>query len=107
VKHDRPTPVELVEAVREFLEAEILPVLENHRLRFRAIVAANALAIAGRELEAAAAGGDDDELAELTRRIRAGDPPEDAVARLKSHVAAKLEITNPNYLERYERGGGG
>jgi hypothetical protein len=48
--HDRPTPAELIEAVRRFLEADLLPTLTDARLRFQTLVAANTLAIAGREL---------------------------------------------------------
>ncbi len=48
--HDRPTPQELAEAVREFLQDEILPILDDHRLKFRTIVAINGLGIAEREL---------------------------------------------------------
>ena len=48
---DRPGPAELAEAVREFLESEVLPTVEDSRLRFRVLVAANALAIAQRDLE--------------------------------------------------------
>lgn len=48
--NDRPTAAELVEAVRGFLEAELVPALGDARLRFQALVAANVLAIAGREL---------------------------------------------------------
>ena len=99
---DRPTAPELIEATREFLEGEILPSLADRRLRFRTLVAINALGIAKRELESTA--GDElsnDELAELGRRIRAGDVPEGALRQLKRHVAAKLRIANPGYLERY------
>ena len=46
---DRPNASELATAVREFLEAEILPVLTDHRLRFRTLVAMNALSIVERE----------------------------------------------------------
>jgi hypothetical protein len=42
--NDRPTPAELAEAVREFLEREILPILEDDRLRFRTVVASTAWA---------------------------------------------------------------
>jgi hypothetical protein len=73
------------------------------RARFRTLVAVNALRIAQRELESRA---DDelspDELAELARRIRAGDVPEGTLELLKRHVAAKLRIASPRYLERYE-----
>ena len=40
---DRPSASELVEATREFLEQEVLPTLADQRLRFRALVAINAL----------------------------------------------------------------
>lgn len=99
---DRPTASELVEATREFLEREVLPAAEDGRLRFRTLVAINALGIAQRELEAAV----EDvltpaEAAELASRIRAGDVPDGALALLKRHVAAKLRISNPRYLARY------
>jgi len=47
---DRPTVQELLAAVRGFLEGEVVPQLEGPR-RFHALVAANVLAIVGRELE--------------------------------------------------------
>ena len=50
MQHDRPTPQELAEAVREFLQDEILPILDDHRLKFRTLVAINGLGIAEREL---------------------------------------------------------
>jgi phosphotransferase system HPr-like phosphotransfer protein len=95
--HDRPTPAELAEAAHEFLESEILPTLTDHRLRFRTLVAVNGLGILQRELESAEEDGADAE--ELVRRIRADDPP--PLALLKEHVAAKLRVANPRYLERY------
>ena len=98
--HDRPDAAELVEAVHEFLEHEILPALDEHRLRFRTRVAMIALAIARREL---GGGGDGPafDAAELARQIRAGTPPPDALPLLKAHVAAKLRVASPGYLERY------
>ena len=98
-EQDRPSAAELAEAVREFLEAEILPVLADHRLRFRTLVAMNALGIVERET----AGPEPDDAAdrELARRIRAGEVGVEALPRLKDAVAAKLEISNPRYLERY------
>jgi hypothetical protein len=100
---DRPTALELVEAVTEFLSTEVLPAATDHRLKFRTLVALNALGIATRELSAsntvllAPA-----EVAELARRIRAGDVSDDALPLLKEHVAEKLRISNPGYLEKYE-----
>ena len=99
---DRPTVLELLEAVEEFLSSEVLPTLDDQRLKFRTLVAMNALGIARRELEADEPGLGEEELRELARRIRAGDVPADAHAILKEHVAAKLRISNPQYLERYE-----
>ena len=99
---DRPTALELLEAVEEFLSSEMLPTLDDQRLKFRTLVAMNALGIARRELEADEPGLGEDELRELARRVRAGDVPAYAHAVLKEHVAAKLRISNPQYLERYE-----
>jgi hypothetical protein len=99
---DRPTAPELVEAVFEFLSGELLPTLDDHRMKFRTLVAMNALAIARRELEAGTEWPSEEELRELARRIRAGDVDGDLHARLKEHVAAKLRISNPVYLDRYE-----
>src|ERR671914_707866 len=99
---DRPTPAELIEAVHEFLDGEVLPSATDHRLKFRTLVAMNALGIARRELEADEPDLSADELAELARRIRAGDVPPDAHALLKEHVAAKLRVSNPTYLDKYE-----
>jgi Domain of unknown function (DUF6285) len=50
---DRPTAVELLAAVKHFLEHEVLPAVhDDHRLRFRTLIAANALTILQRELSA-------------------------------------------------------
>ena len=100
---DRPTALELLEAVTEFLSTEVLPATTDHRQRFRTLVALNALGIAYRELQ----GGQDfvltdEEVGEMARRIRAGDVRDDDHARLKEHVAAKLRVSNPAHLERYE-----
>jgi hypothetical protein len=48
--NDRPTAAELIDAVRGYLEKELLPALTDPRLRFQTLVAANVLAVAGREL---------------------------------------------------------
>ena len=125
---DRPDAGELTAAVREFIDTEILPTLDDPRLRFRALVAANGLGILERELafgpalvrrevEALARllgrpGAIPDDLAELrdrarelnrelSRRIRAADPPEGTLAHLKATVADKLRVASPRYLERY------
>jgi Domain of unknown function (DUF6285) len=100
---DRPNALELLEAVNEFVAAEVLPLMEDHRMKFRTLVALNALGIAYRELSAAEdEGSNEDELRDLARRIRAGGVPDDALPVLKEHVAAKLRISNPRHLEKYE-----
>jgi hypothetical protein len=98
---DRPTAPELLEAVTEFLSSEILPTLADHRLKFRTLVALNALGIACREIESPSEGRTQDELHNLAERIRSGDVREDDLTVLKEHVANKLRISNPGYLDRY------
>ena len=49
---DRPEAREMVEAVAGFLQGEVVPALADPRLRFRARVAANMLAVVARELGA-------------------------------------------------------
>ena len=97
---DRPDASELIEAVFEFLAEEVLPNAPDHRAKFRTLVAMNALGIARRELESNELFPSQDELRELARRIRAGGQADPA--ELKAHVAAKLRISNPAYLEMYK-----
>lgn len=100
---DRPTAAELVEAVAEFLAEEVLPAADDHRLKFRTLVALNALAIASRELAASNnLSLSDEEVTQLAHHIREGEVNEQTLPLLKEHVAAKLRISNPAYLERYE-----
>jgi hypothetical protein len=97
---ERPTAQELTEAIQEFLGGEILPTLTDQRLRFRMLVAMNALSIVYRELTALPV-EDDSELRELAARIRRGDVPPGALGRVKSHVEGRLRIASPRYLEAY------
>jgi hypothetical protein len=100
---DRPTAPELIDAVHEFLGGELLLTLDDHRLKFRTLVAMNALVIARRELEATNnLLLSHEDATDLARRIRAGEPPANALPLLKAHVAAKLRISNPGYLAKYE-----
>jgi hypothetical protein len=96
---DRPTAAELAESVREFLETEVLPGLDDHRLRFRTLVAMNALGMVEREVAAPPADRTAD--AELARRIRSGQVGVEVLPQLREAVAAKLRLSNPRYLERY------
>ena len=99
---DRPNALELIEAVTEFLAEEVLPAATDHRQKFRTLVALNALGIAYRELQGDEERMGEQELAELARRIRGGDVDDEMLPLLKEHVAAKLRISNPAYLEKYE-----
>jgi hypothetical protein len=97
---ERPTAQELAEAIQEFLGGEILPTLTDHRLRFRMLVAMNALSIVYRELEALPV-EDDSELRELARKIRAGEVPPGTLRRVTDDVEARLRIASPQFLENY------
>jgi hypothetical protein len=97
---DRPTPDELAEAIEEFVAGEILPTLEDPRLRFRTLVALNALGIVRRELTRLPR-EDGAEQRELAARIRADDVPSGTLARVKARVAERLRIDSPRYLDRY------
>ena len=96
---ERPTPQELAEAIEEFLAGEILPTLADPRLRFRTLVALNALGIVRRELEGLPP-EDDAAQRELAARIRSGEVPAGTLARVKADVEARLRIDSPAYLER-------
>ena len=109
--HDVPTATQLVEAVREFMEGDVMEATEG-RVRFHARVAVNVLRMVERELalgdaqaaahrEALARVGVADE-SELAAAIRAGaldDRRAEVVEVLRRTVRAKLEVANPRYLE--------
>jgi uncharacterized protein DUF6285 len=98
---ERPTAAELAEAILEFLGGEILPTLDDQRLRFRMLVAMNALSIVYRELERLPP-ADDAEQRALAAQIRAGDVPPGTLGRVKPHVVDRLRIASPRYLEQYD-----
>ena len=97
---ERPNARELAAAVYEFLEWEILPVIEDQRLRFRTLVAMNALSIVVRESPEPAPPDPAD--VEIARRIRAGDVREDDLVALSHKVRERLLVASPDYLERYQ-----
>lgn len=97
---ERPTPEELAEAIEEFLAGEILPTLDDHRLRFRLLVALNALGIVRRELTKLPA-EDDAGQGELAARIRAGDVPDGTLALVTAGVEERLRTASPRYLDGY------
>jgi hypothetical protein len=69
---DGPSAAELVVAVREHIEREILPGLTNPKLRFQTLVAAHVLSVVEREMTAGA-GPLQAELSSL--RALDGEPP--------------------------------
>ena len=124
---DRPDAAELLEAVAEFLFADVREWAPREK-RFQVLVAANVCAVVARELRA----GDeplredlalfrellgeppsepsDDELAdevgrareELARMIRSGELDarlDELSERLRDHVRRKLEVARPGYDE--------
>ncbi|MCP2342329.1 DUF6285 domain-containing protein [Actinomadura rupiterrae] len=109
--HDVPGPGELVAAVREFLERDVLAGLDG-RTRFHALVAINTLGIVERELDHGREHADrhrarlrelgfpDD--ASLAAAIREG-ACDDRYVQLKDAltemVRDKLAVANPGYTE--------
>jgi hypothetical protein len=114
---DKPTATELLEAVREFLEKDILPEMKGGKA-FHTRVAVNVLGIVGRELaqgpacdaqehaELRALLGHDGAIPELVKELaeRIRDGALDArrtevMAHVRKTVENKLRIANPAYLE--------
>jgi len=113
---DRPTAAQLVTAVREFLEGDVMAATDG-RVHFHTRVAVNVLNTVARELElgdrfateerrraAALLGHDGDADAlerELAAAIRSGaldDGAEAVRAHVRATVREKLLIANPGYL---------
>ena len=108
--HGRPTAIELVEAVREFLERDVMTSTEG-RVQFHARVAVNVLGMVEREITegAAQAAAHADGLARLgvadeaalAAAIRDGSLDErldEVRAFVRDTVEAKLRVANPKYL---------
>jgi hypothetical protein len=113
--HDRPDALELIASAREFLTTEINAAAED-RLRYLTRVAANALAIAERQLRM-----QPDQLvghaerltnlgvvsnAELAEAIRGGSLSADWGTTLEmvfTDVVEKVRVVNPGYLAEADR----
>lgn len=108
--HDAPSAGQLVEAVREWLERDVLPATEG-RLHYHARVAMNALSIVERELEVSEAQrdahldrlallgvADDSELAAGIRSGRFDDRMDEVRELVWQSVRDKLVVANPKYL---------
>jgi hypothetical protein len=108
--HDRPTAAELLEALHEWMERDLLPGVDG-RLQFHTRVAINMIDIVRRELEL----GPDQEVqqqevlssfgmndeAELAAAIREGSFDSNLVEvlnRLRPVVEDKVRVANPRYL---------
>ena len=108
--HDVPTAGELVEAVREYLERDVMTQTEG-RLQFHARVAVNVLKMVEREIELGAAQASAHEARlttlgvssekELSAAISSGaldDRLDEVVAVVRATVRDKLAVANPRYL---------
>ncbi|MEA2347988.1 MAG: hypothetical protein QOG62_1775 [Thermoleophilaceae bacterium] len=116
---DRPDAPELIAAVAAWLTGDLAGQLEGGA-RFQAMVAAQGLAIAAREIQLGEGHRvlDDRMFAELGAESASGDPVDlcraaavdiaagkhdddllNAVALLKAHVRRKLEIARPGYAD--------
>jgi hypothetical protein len=109
--HGRPTAEELVDAVREFLERDVMTQTTG-ALQFHARVAVNALAAVGRELHdgpamavahaarlAALGYSTEGELADAIRSGALDDRYDDVVVAVRATVHDKLAVANPKYLD--------
>ena len=112
---DQPAAIEIITAVKEFIEKHAMPQLAGHTA-FHARVAANALAVVIRELEQGPAAGYDEAARlrhllnrdgsldslnrELCRRLRENEMPIDnpaLIEHLRLTTLAKVAIDQPTY----------
>jgi len=108
--HDVPSVEQMVQAVREWVERDLIPATSG-RIQFHGRVAANMLAVVERELalgpdqrrahaeRLAGLGVQSD--AALAAAIREGsldDRLDDVVAAVRASVEDKLRVANPSYF---------
>jgi hypothetical protein len=101
---DRPNAAEVAQAVREFLERDVMAATEG-RVQFHTRVAINALGMIERELSQGAYTEswerERDAEREFSARIRDGsldDRLDEVRAEVRAQVREKLLIANPRYL---------
>jgi hypothetical protein len=118
--HDAPSAAQLVEAVREFLERDVMAATDG-RVQFHTRVAINVLRMVERELAVGAAQEAEHSLglaqlgftseAALAAAIRGGQITDDQLPAVAAFVTetvrAKLEVANPGYLDNSSRPGAG
>jgi hypothetical protein len=108
--HGRPTAEELVEAVREFLERDVMAATTG-AVQFHTRVAVNALAAVERELRdgpgmaaahavrlAALGYASEADLADAIKRGDLDDRYDEVAAAVRATVHDKLAVANPKYL---------
>ena len=124
-----PDARSLISSVRHFLEAELLPVTADPRLRFRLHIAANVLAVVERELElgrelvdvelrrlrqlmrkegALQVGEEEAQLRELNEELARSLLDQEVTAEpgnalwdhLRRTLVEALTVANPGYLQR-------
>jgi len=109
--HDAPSARELLDAVREWIDSEVIPATDG-RLRFHARVASNVLGMVEREIDLGPAQeaahrvrlaglgvADDVELAAAIRRGDFADRHDELLEVLEAAVVDKLRVANPGYLD--------
>ena len=90
-----PTAIEMVTAVRDWIEAKIKPLSEGHA-KFETVVAMNALGIVARDLESNLRAGD----AELARALMTREctlAEKGLLARLRAAALEKCAVDSPGY----------
>ena len=89
---DRPSADELLEALAEFLDSEVVPALDG-RKRFHAIVAANVARIAAREFRLAPAQREDEasELRALLGEASAGAANDETLTKLNAELCRRID----------------
>jgi hypothetical protein len=99
---NRPTSLELLHAVREFLKAEILPLLSGNE-RYHLQVSLNALGILGREL-ATGARIEEAERQRLTSLLGVSDTPEQLNRLLGARIRDRqLSYRDPQLIDHLVR----
>lgn len=109
--HDPPGAAQLLEAVREFLESEVIEATDG-RTRYHTRVAVNVLEMVRREMElgpaqaaahevrlAALGFADEAGLAAAIRRGELDARYEEVKAAVMASVLEKLEVANPGYVD--------
>ncbi|MBJ7293677.1 MAG: hypothetical protein JHC78_09055 [Ilumatobacteraceae bacterium] len=110
--HDVPTSAQLLEAVRQWLERDVMPAVDA-RLQFHGRVAMNLLAMVEREIEigpdqavqhsqrlSTLGCADDSELAQRIKNGEMDDRLDEVRALVYASVIDKLQVANPKYLEK-------